>query len=231
VSGTAADSTDTNDPKPDETKPDPKPDNAPADDEKKIPQTKVDEIAGAARNQGRQATLKEVADELGMSLEDAKKFIADKKTEDRSKLEEHERMKVEAQELQEQAAKQMAEAQAATLRANVSSALNRAGEGTASVREDRRDRAIEEAIRLAPGAPDGEDRAAWAATKVRETTPEWFGSSDETDPNDADRRGGTPPAGGSPKPSGDGAKPVDTKSKYQQWKDRNKLRPLGNSST
>lgn len=208
------------------TEPDPNPEPKPGDDGPTFGQEDLDAIAGKARSQGRSATLKEVADELGMSIEDAKKFIADKKAEDREKLDENERLRVEAEELRQQAAQQLAEAQAATLRANVSMALNQAGEDTAPVRSDRSDLATDLAIRYSQEAPDGEDPAVWAAAKVRETTPEWFRSSESTDPITPPSAGGTPRAGGSPAPSGADPKPVDTKSKYQEWKDRNKIRPL-----
>lgn len=195
---------------------------------KAFTQKELDDIAGKSRSQGRQSTLKEVAEELGMSVTDAKKFIDAAKTAEREQLEEHERIRLEAEELKATAQEELAQAKAATLRASVTVALNTTSDDSGPLRADVGEKAqemvIETAIRKAAEAPEGEDPVAFGTAYVREASPEWFGTSDGSS-QDSVSKGSTPKAKGSPAAKKQSVE-SDPKSRYDEWKSKRKLRPL-----
>lgn len=95
--------------------------------EQGVPQAKVNEIAARERAQGERATAAAVAEQLGMSVEEAKKFIADAKTKERETLAEGDRKLAEAADREAAATKREEAAAAREHAADLRAALIEAG--------------------------------------------------------------------------------------------------------
>lgn len=164
------------------------------DDGAKFTQADLDAHIGKAKGAAKSATKREVAELLGMSLEEAQKLLTEQAETKKASMDEAERAKLEAEEIRQKAETAMAEAARATTEANVRSALL---SGETPIRGDRLDLAVTLALPVA-SSDDHEDPIAAAVAFVTESSPEWFGTGSEEDDDTDDKSTGTgsktPPA-------------------------------------
>lgn len=165
-----------------------------AGDEPKVPQSKVNDIATRERQQGERSAIAKVAEELGMSVEDAKKFIKDAKNADRQKMSEADRKLDEAAEKEAAAVRREEAAALRELNADVRATLIEAGVPRA--RADKAARLLD----LKPG-----DDAKTITAAVEDLKPDWpelfVAKNDDDDDTKAKSNGNGRATDGDPKKS------------------------------
>jgi len=161
----------------------------PAQDEPRFTQAELDRVAGQTRAEAKRKAEQDVANALGVPLDEAKAIIAERQ-------QRVEAEKTEAQKATEAANKARSEADDAkktaaqeTLRARAVVALVKA-----KLNPDRLDRAT--VLLLADVDADADaDAVDAAATKLAEETPEWFTGEAAQPPPANGNPGGAPPRG------------------------------------
>lgn len=163
---------------------------------KTFTQADLDRAAGARAAEAKRKAEKDIADALGVSVEEAKQIIADRRTADDQDKSDAQKAKDAADRAKAEADTAKADAQRERMSARIERALMRE-----KVRDDRLDSSIK-LLEVAPDATDEEVTAAVVAFK--ESTPEFFG---EADPDNGGKGGGGNLPPGDPK-----GKPVPKKS-------------------
>lgn len=157
-------------------------------------QDAVNRMLAREKDQGEKAAMSAVAEKLGMSIDDAKAFIEQKKQADQAAMSEADRRLAEATERENKAAQREAAAAVREHEAAVSAALLQA-----RLDPDRLARA-RKLVEADPGAD--EKTIADAVTQLKKDEPAWFAAV-AAGPPAGDP--GTPAAGGAPAPRGGGA--------------------------
>jgi hypothetical protein len=193
------------------------------DDGSSDAQALADKAAAKARRQSASVTKKEIAETLGMSVEDAAAIIKAKQDADDKEKSDAQKATEAAQAASVEAAEMIAKAHETETRASLKIALLSPGvdpEKEPACPLDRVDDVIGMALPLALASDDEDDPIAAAIVKLRESSSWVFQSSAEPSTE------GKPP----PSPPGPGRKlgertPVsksddDVKSKVDKWRER-----------
>jgi DNA-binding transcriptional MerR regulator len=186
--------------------------------ERVFTQAELDEIVSkrvrSATRTATEAKAKEIADLLGVPLEQAKELVEKHKQAD-------EATKTEAERLRDEAARDRAEAQALmseALKSKQEADLSRSLlSGATPVRTERLELATRLALQLVDD--DAEDPLGAAIEAVREASPEWFQIPDQDSTTDRKTKTPPPPArttGQRQQGAGDQA----VTSSWDRWKER-----------
>jgi polyhydroxyalkanoate synthesis regulator phasin len=147
-------------------------------------------IGAAEKNQGKQAAMREVAEQLGMTPEEAKDFIEKARAKEREGMAEAERKLAEAADKEAAAARREEQALAREVDAAKRAALIEAG-----VPRDQA-AAVARMLDVDPKAEDLDKAAATAAEELKKSLPALFATAGTggTPPPDSKPRGDKPPA-------------------------------------
>lgn len=169
--------------------------NDPPKVDKTFSQSDLDSYAGRRAAEARRAAEKELAESLGVPLDQAKRIISDAKKAEDEKKSEADRLRDEAQAAKAAADAAKAEAAADRMAARIERALVQA-----KVRDDRLDKAVR--LLDVPSDASVEDVVA-AVEAFKNDTPEFFGGANENDEPKGGKGGPKPPPSdpqGKPKP-------------------------------
>lgn len=128
-------------------------------------QAQVNDIAAREKNEGKRAVQREIAEQLGMTVEEAKAFIEKAKADELERMSEADRKLAEADERERQAQKALAEAAEARREARVQANLTRAGVPVEQV---------EMVARLIDPSIESDEDIATAVASIKEQLPQMF---------------------------------------------------------
>lgn len=180
------------DPKPDPKPDDPKPSDPKPDDDKRFTQADLDKAAAAARREGKRSAAEDLAKELGISVEDAKKVIADAKKAEDEKKDEATKAREAADAEKAAAEREKTEAAKERHAVKVERALLKAG-----IDPDKTER-VAKLVEVEVGAEA--DEIETAVETLKSDIPTLFAETDEE--TEDDKPTGSDPKGKQPKPKG-----------------------------
>lgn len=173
-------------------------DDAAGTDDKAMSQDDVNRLLGKTRSEAKRAAQKEIADELGISVEEAKALLTKQREADEAQMTEAEKIRAEAEKMKTDAEATVARAWATQVEAEVTKAMLTPGEKDDDhpVRADRLALATRLALpEMRDATPETLDEAAVSAVAlVRSSSPEWFTVTD----NDSGGKTKTPDTPGRP---------------------------------
>jgi hypothetical protein len=159
------------DPAPDPAAPAPQPDPAPKPDEKSFSQADVDKAASARAAEAKRKASSDLADQLGVSVDEAKKIIAASKASEDAQKTEAQKAKEAADAARLEADADKAEAAAERMAARIERAL---------LKSHVRDDCLDDSLALLKVDADASPEEITAAvTAFAERRPEFFGATDE----------------------------------------------------
>lgn len=144
-------------------------------DARTFSQAELDRIATREKEQGKQAGMREVAETLGVSIDEAKRIIAEKKSADEEQKTEAQRARDAAEAEKTAAIQAKADAEAERHATRIERALVRSG---LAVPDKDGDEFISSAVKLVPAEVGADDDAIKAAVdKLKTTVPALFGAA------------------------------------------------------
>lgn len=153
--------------------------------ERTFTQAEVDKLVGKAKGTTKTAAKRDIAEALGMSVEDAAAILKERAEAQEAEMSDAEKLKAEADKLAREAAAAKAEARTAQLDAMARSALL---SGDAPLQSDRMELALPLVLKEMDADTDDDAEAlAEAVEWLREKSGEWFGSADDDDDTEGSR--------------------------------------------